>query len=126
MLKLPEIDRALIVHDVNLDKPLAVCLCAGWCNNCEEWKNELAQLSDEHRDCCFVWLDIDEHPDMVAEVDLDVLPVLALYKGEEVAFLGPIRPDKQTVSTLIKSARAYSQIDDPGLRDFLTESNFIN
>lgn len=121
MLNLPEVNRGTIISSINADKPLVVCLCAQWCNNCEDWKKEFQLLSEERGDSCFVWLDIDEHPDMVAEVDLDTLPVLAIYKNEDIAFLGPVRPDKTTIETLINGARAHPSFDDPGILEFLTE-----
>ncbi|HAT3776860.1 TPA: hypothetical protein I8621_004882, partial [Citrobacter freundii] len=76
----------------NKKNKLVVCLCADWCNNCNEWKGIFTSLSEQYPDNLFIWLDIEQHPDMVYSVDLDILPVLLVQKNNNVLFLGAIQP----------------------------------
>ncbi len=122
MLYYPEKDQQAIVAALNHGLPLIVCMCAAWCNNCEEWRAVFEEAARENSHTgCFVWLDIDEHFDMVTEVDLETLPVLLIHHREGVAFLGTFRPDKSTLLALIRGSGVSGRIDDPGIRDFLTE-----
>ncbi|ENC0772265.1 thioredoxin family protein, partial [Shigella flexneri] len=61
------------------DNKLVVCLCADWCNHCNDWKNPLIELSEKYPKDFFIWMDIERHSDMVSEVDLDTLPVLLVH-----------------------------------------------
>lgn len=124
MLYYPQTHRTEIVAALATGQPLIVCMCAAWCNNCEEWKNAFAELAAEQRRAgCFVWLDIEEHFDMVTEVDLETLPVLLIHRAEGVAFLGTFRPDKTTAQALIRASGVNGALDDPGIRDFLCEAD---
>lgn len=122
MLYYPEKDHAAIVSALGQGQPLVVCMCAAWCGNCEEWKAEFTAAARENAHSgCYVWLDIDDHFDMVTEVDLETLPVLLVHRREGVAFLGTFRPDRATLLALIRGSGVTGAIDDPGIRDFLTE-----
>lgn len=121
MLKFPDKDQAVIRNLINAGKTLVVCLCAEWCNNCQRWQQQFAVQAEREPEFCFVWLDIDKHPDMVAEVDLDILPVLLVQNPEHIYFIGPVRPNEQVVSTLIRSPHPLKAFD-PGIREFLLET----
>ncbi|MEX6035011.1 hypothetical protein [Providencia hangzhouensis] len=49
-----------------------ISFCASWCHNCESWKDTFTLLSERFVDDCFIWIDIDEYPELVSEIDLDV------------------------------------------------------
>lgn len=122
MLKFPDKNDVEIRNLINAGQTLVVCLCAEWCNSCESWREQFAVLAEHYSDLCFVWLDIDKHPDMVAEVDLDVLPVLLIQTTYDIYFIGPIRPSEQVVITLLNSQHPLTSANDPGVREFLLES----
>ncbi|WP_127958458.1 thioredoxin family protein [Serratia microhaemolytica] len=121
MLNYPAVDQVAIKQQLERGKRLVVGLCAAWCNNCEGWKKTLNTLAANHPTDCFVWLDIDEHPDMVAEVDLDVLPVLLIQQPEQVCYLGPVTPEPGVTERLLQSSNALMHSHDPGIREFLLE-----
>ncbi|WP_259695779.1 thioredoxin family protein [Proteus mirabilis] len=93
--------------------------CASWCNNCESWKDTFTLLSEKFIDDCFIWIDIDEYPELVSEIDLDIIPVLLIQKKEDIHFLGPIRPGLETIVSILNSDKVMKVEFDPGIRDYL-------
>jgi hypothetical protein len=122
MIYLPDQDQEPIRARMEQGQRLIACLCAGWCTSCKTWRADFSNLSKDHSDDCFVWVDIEDHPDMVAEIDLETLPVLLIQNAESVLFLGPIEPRLPQVAKLLTLSEASGDFPDPGLRDFLTES----
>ncbi|MEC9496701.1 MULTISPECIES: thioredoxin domain-containing protein [Escherichia] len=100
---------------------LIVCLCASWCSSCQTWENHFSQLAQEYTADCFVWLDIDKHPDMVADVDLDTLPVILIQDNKTVYFLGTIKPEISILKKLLGTDNLKIKVQDPGIRSFLLE-----
>ncbi|HDH0829071.1 TPA: hypothetical protein PIQ33_002753 [Klebsiella oxytoca] len=105
----------------NKRNKLIICLCADWCNNCNEWGKSFFALSNKYPKDCFVWLDIDQHPDMISDIDLDVLPVLLVQKDQDIIFLGAIEPIVETVIPVLNSEQSVMRTYDPGLKQFLRE-----
>ncbi|MFV0548393.1 MAG: thioredoxin domain-containing protein [Limnobaculum xujianqingii] len=127
MLNLPDKHEINIQKQLFEGKRLIAGLCASWCENCESWQIVFSSLSDKYPDYCFVWLDIEDHPDMVAEVDLDILPVLLVQDRDNILFLGPVRPDREVAERIIQSTSSTMQVFEPGIRDFLIEGcSFAN
>lgn len=88
--------------------PLTVaCLCAAWCRTCDGYQAVLAEVARAHAAVRFVWIDIEEHSDVLGE-DLDVenFPTLALLRGTELRFFGPLLPHAATLSRMVEAAVA--------------------
>lgn len=118
---LPGEHAEYISRTLRTGKRLVACLCADWCTSCQVWQEKFSLLTEQYPTDCFVWLDIDKHPDMVADVDLDTLPVLLIQDPQTIRFLGPIRPDVEVVKRLLTSRNLAMQALEPGIRDFLLE-----
>ncbi|HBY9798527.1 thioredoxin family protein [Proteus vulgaris] len=112
-----------IRYQVATDKKLVISFCASWCNNCEAWKDTFSLLSENFTDNCFVWVDIDEHPELVSEIDLDIIPVLLIQNKDDIHFLGPIRPGLNTIIDILNSNKVMNIEFDPGIRDFFIYNN---
>lgn len=84
-------------------------------------KKIFSTLSDKFPTDCFVWLDIDQHSDMISDIDLDVLPVLLVQKNQSIIFLGAIEPIFETVISILNSEHPVMQANDPGVKQFLKE-----
>lgn len=107
-----------MLHD---GRRLIVCLCADWCSSCQAWQDDFSQMSLEYTADCFVWLDIDKHPDMVADIDLDVLPVLLIQDEKSIYFLGTIKPEIEIFKKLLTAKNLKMKVQEPGIMDFLLE-----
>ncbi|MDR0249990.1 MAG: thioredoxin family protein [Burkholderiales bacterium] len=118
----PSKDAELIRCFLHEDRRLVACLCAAWCSSCRAWQADFLELAKNHPKDCFVWVDIEDHSDLVAEIDLETLPVLLIQDAESVHFLGPIQPRfPQVVNMLLMRNETSGDFPDPGLRDFLME-----
>ena len=88
--------------------PLTVaCLCAAWCRTCDGYQAVLAEVARAHPAVRFVWIDIEEHSDVLGE-DLDVenFPTLALLRGAELRFFGTVLPHAATLDRMVEAALA--------------------
>ena len=108
----------------NNDNKLVVCLCADWCNNCNDWKNPLIALSEKYPNDFFIWMDIERHSDTVSEVDLDTLPVLLVQKNNDIIFLGAVVPRVNTIIPLLETKHSVMRAYDPGIKQFLLDDYF--
>lgn len=112
--------KTSIAKAIAEQRTLIISLCADWCDNCDEWKSQFISLTlaeKQHK----IWLDIDDHADMIADIDTSILPVLVIYKTNKIAFCGAVRPDLVTVSTLIRASSPDKKLVDPGILSFFME-----
>src|SRR5471032_1381081 len=47
------------------DRWIVACLCAAWCGTCGSYRATFDQLAERHPDKFFVWIDIEDHADIV-------------------------------------------------------------
>jgi thioredoxin 1 len=90
------------------DMPLVVCLCAQWCNVCEQYRSIFRQVQTcvqvDHTNIRFVWLDIEDEADTLDPLDVENFPTVLLSIGGEPRFFGPITPQAQTLERLVRMA----------------------
>lgn len=117
----PDRDQESIRAQLQQGQRLVVCLCAEWCSSCRAWLTVFSNLSKEFPADCFVWVDIEDHPDLVADISLETLPVLLIQDAESVYFLGPVQPRLEQVARILTCVEPSGNFPDPGMRDFLME-----
>lgn len=123
MINYPDLNKDNIRYQSAFGKKLVISFCASWCNNCESWKDTFTLLSEKFIDDCFIWIDIDEYPELVSEIDLDIIPVLLIQKKDDIHFLGPIRPGLNTIIDILNSNKVMNVEFDPGIRDFFISND---
>lgn len=106
---------------------LVVCLCTEHCHRCEDWWGDFRDLSQEFPEACFVWLNVSEHPDMIADIPgITAYPFL-LVQTTEVRLLQAVSPHPSTVRDLLHqhlmpdAPPLYTPIPEPGLYSFLLD-----
>lgn len=110
---------------------LVACLCTTRCHKCADWWGSLQALAQEFPEACFVWLDVDENPDMVADIaGVDAFPfmLLRLTTGA-VACVVPTLDSEGTEAFARDVRRALEggglggmrAVAEPGLHGFLLE-----
>ena len=92
-LTLDSDSRALVAAAVKGDAMIVACLCAAWCGTCSSYRATFEELALRHPDKTFVWIDIEDQPDVVGDLDVDNFPTLLVQRGDTVAFFGTIVPD---------------------------------
>lgn len=75
------------------DRWIVACLCAAWCGTCESYRATFEELAARHLDKFFVWIDIEDHADVVGDLDVENFPTLLIQHHELVTFFGTMLPD---------------------------------
>lgn len=116
----PVRDRTEIRQQLGDGRRLVACLCAAWCSSCGAWRDAFAAVAQDFEDDCFVWIDIEDHADLVADVEVETLPVLLVQGAGGVGFLGPVEPRAPVVKALLqRMANVDAALRDPGIRTAL-------
>ncbi len=87
---------------------LVACFCAAWCDTCEEYKPKLRTLSGTLRQHVFAWIDIEDHAELLGEVDVENFPTLLVQIGGRVVFYGPMLPHIAHLERLLESLDEHS------------------
>lgn len=90
---------------------LVACLCAAWCGTCTSYRTAFDELAARHPDKCFAWIDIEDHADLVDEIEIENFPTILIQYADKVAFLGTVLPDTSQLQRLIQS---FTEKTDPG------------
>jgi thioredoxin-like negative regulator of GroEL len=87
------------------DPLLVACLCAAWCTACRDYRTVFdKQARESAATARLVWVDIEDHDDVLGAIDIQDFPTLVVLRGEEPVFFGPVMPHAQTLSRLLRSA----------------------
>lgn len=105
------IDRARALLDG--DGWIVACLCAAWCDVCKAYRPAFDELAGRHPDKLFLWIDVEDHADLVGDIDIENFPTLLLQRADVVAFCGPVQPDIGVAARLLA---AYAQKSTAQLR----------
>ena len=80
-----------------------VCLCAEWCSACRAWRPEWDAIAARYPALEWQWLDIEDEPDLMDEVGLDIetFPTVLIARDEKALFLSAIPPLPAFLDNLI-------------------------
>ncbi len=92
-LTLNSANRQQVAAALAGDRWIVACLCAAWCGTCESYRATFEELATRHPDKFFVWIDIEDHADMVGDLDVENFPTLLIQHHELVTFFGTMLPD---------------------------------
>lgn len=94
---------------------LVICLCAEWCGVCREYRARFDQVGAATSGARFVWLDIEDHADLVDPVEVDDFPTVLIAVGGQARFFGTVMPQPETLQRLIRAQQqaAAVALDDP-------------
>jgi thioredoxin-like negative regulator of GroEL len=83
---------------------VVACLCAAWCGTCGSYRATFEELASRHPDKQFVWIDIEDHADVVGDLDVENFPTLLIQHEDVVAFFGTTLPDAGVAHRLMAQA----------------------
>lgn len=101
--------------------PLVICFCAAWCDTCKEYQPKFEELSARHPEISFVWIDIEEHAELLGDEDVENFPTVAILHGKDVRFLGTILPHIEHLDRLIEAMRSSGNIQPNELPEDLLD-----
>jgi thiol-disulfide isomerase/thioredoxin len=86
--------------------PLAVCLCAAWCDTCTAYRPVLERAAEQFPHARFVWLDIEDQESLLGQLDIENFPTLLVAVDKEVRFFGTLTPQAETLARLLRASFA--------------------
>lgn len=83
---------------------LVVCYCAQWCDTCREYAHGFADLAQQWPQHIFVWVDIEESPELLGDEDVENFPTLLVQSDGKNLFFGPMLPHIGHLDKLLETA----------------------
>ncbi len=103
---------------------LIACLCAAWCDTCLAYRQGFDALALQHPDKCLAWVDIEDHADLVHDLDIENFPTVLIQYRDKLLFLGTMLPDPNLVDRLLRSFVASMETSGvDSISAFIQESN---
>lgn len=112
--------HSLTLQTENLDQVRAAigatpwtvaCLCAAWCGTCGSYRATFDTLAARHPDKTFVWVDVEDHADLLGELDVENFPTLLIQHGDTVTFFGAVLPDPGVADRTVQALAALPQAE---------------
>ncbi|HEU0230004.1 MAG TPA: thioredoxin family protein [Burkholderiaceae bacterium] len=100
--------RARLVESHEL---IVACYCAQWCDTCRAYRADFENLAAQWPRHVFVWIDIEDSPDLLGDVDVENFPTIALQDARRTVFFGTLLPYASHLDRLI--GRSDSLTDTP-------------
>ncbi|WP_416243908.1 thioredoxin domain-containing protein [Azospira sp. APE16] len=85
--------------------PVVLVLCAAWCGVCRGFEAATAAAAAGHEGA-WAWIDIEDAADALPSLDVETFPTLAVIRGGELRFFGPILPDGTILGRSVAAALA--------------------
>lgn len=91
-----------------------VCFCAQWCNTCNDYVTDFVKWATAHPEVLCAWVDIEMHPDILGDIDIENFPTLLLQNAQgKTVFFGPQLPHVQHVDRLVAHADSLPVLSMP-------------
>jgi len=110
-------NRAEVAAAIAGDRWVVACLCAAWCGTCGSYRATFEEVAARHPDKFFVWIDIEDHADVVGDLDVENFPTLLIQHHELVAFFGTMLPDAGLAHRLVLAQSAQTDAELATLAD---------
>ena len=107
----PEKNRTELLQGLETlqaDQFVVVCYCAAWCKTCAGFESQLAQLEQKYPQHLFVWVDIEEHEDLLIDEDIEDFPTILIQNKKGTVFYGPLLPFAEHLDRLLQQANKQS------------------
>lgn len=93
---------------VGVESLKVLCLCAEWCGTCREYRVAFDALAAEFPDVSFGWVDIEDHADLMGDLDIENFPTLLIGSTREILFFGTMLPQiqhlRRTIETFLQQS----------------------
>jgi len=77
-------------------------LCAQWCGVCRDYKVFVTEQQTQAEQA-WVWVDIEDHSDVLGDLDVENFPTLLVTQGHTMRFLGTVLPQPEVGLRLVQS-----------------------
>lgn len=102
----PHVDRHALIQRLDTHPGLLIaCYCAAWCDTCTQYRPPFEALAERLTDCTFIWIDIEECPELLGDEDVENFPTILLQDDRGTLFFGTQLPHIQHLERLIQSVQ---------------------
>lgn len=88
---------------------VVACYCAAWCDTCRDYQPEFARLSTRWPEHTFVWIDIEDHPELLDDHDVEDFPTILIQNSHGTLFFGEQLPYVSHIDRLIKRIQSNDE-----------------
>lgn len=89
----PQHDAPALQSRLNVSQGLVIaCYCAAWCDTCAKYQPEFNALAERWPGHTFVWIDIEESPELLGDEDVENFPTILVQNASGNLFFGPMPP----------------------------------
>ena len=100
----PHYDTPLLKARLLSQQGLSIaCYCAAWCDTCTKYRADFNALAEKWPQHTFVWIDIEENPDLLDDEDVENFPTILIQSQEGNAFFGTLLPYISHLDRLIEN-----------------------
>ena len=99
-----------VLDSLKDDSWIVACLCAEWCGTCRGYRKGFDELAERHPDKRVLWIDIEDHADLLGDLDVENFPTMLIQHGDTVTYFAPVLPDHRQVDRML-AAQAEQGID---------------
>lgn len=96
--------KAAFASESIQNKVAVICYCAQWCDSCRQYLNDFRSMAAQWPDHTFIWVDIEENPELLDEDDVENFPTVLLQDQNGNRFFGPMLPYIGHLQTLLRKA----------------------
>jgi hypothetical protein len=82
-----------------------VCLCAAWCDTCNEYRRAFDALALANPPDTFAWIDIEDESDLLGDIDVENFPTILISRGRTPHFFGTVLPHVEHLQKLLSSVK---------------------
>ena len=82
---------------------VVACLCAAWCDTCEEFRKTFEKLAAEDPSAAYVWIDIEDDAALVGDIDVENFPTIAVFRDSKPLFYGVTLPQEGVVARTLSA-----------------------
>lgn len=109
----PLIDSSALSARLGQGTGLVVaCYCAAWCNTCTQYQKDFDALTEKWPEHTFVWIDIEEHPELLGDEDIETFPTVSIQNANANVFFGTLQPYIDHLDRLI----GHTDASTPGIK----------
>jgi thioredoxin 1 len=78
------------------------CCCAAWCRTCEDYRQTFKELEQKWLgQAVLVWVDVEDHANLLGDVQVDNFPTLLIGKGATPYFWGAVLPQLNAAHSIV-------------------------
>lgn len=86
---------------------IVVCFCAQWCRTCVEFYDAFEKLSQERKEL-FLWVDIEEDPELLDDLDVEDFPTILIQKNGSNIFYGTMLPHILHLKRMLENDQGHT------------------